>query len=286
MNMTQMVGIMVLCYFVSLFVLSFLHKHINIRLGNTIFIIADLIFFFAWNYASYLRGWLDDGFMTLANISPFTMTLIPLVPLLSPKVREYCNAAIAFLWVGMFFALIISPGNAYLFNYNYEATFAYSSEAACHLLVSVYGFYLIISGQVKCDFKNWTRSLICMYSVITFGVFLNFVFHLNNFGMDPYDGASIYMIDIFGGFWATLVAYYFGVLLVLTVGMQAGYGIKKLVEGANVETDAKDMANAATGTATESEVSDASASLEYETNDGSEFDDSNESNTRQTKINQ
>lgn len=236
MNMTQMVGIMVLCYFVSLFVLSFLHKNINIRLGNTIFIIADLVFFFAWNYAAYQRGWLESGFMTLGNISPFIMTLIPFTVLLSDKVREFCNAAIAFLWMGMFFALMISPEHAYIFNYNIEANFLYASEAACHLLASVYGFYLIISGQVKCNFKNWTRSLICMYSVITFGVFLNFAFHLNNFGMDPYNGASIYMIDIFGDFWATLIAYYFGVLLVLTIGMQAGYGIKRLVDGVNVET--------------------------------------------------
>ena len=39
--------------------------------------------------------------------------------------------------------------------------------------------------------------------------------------MDPYEGASIYMIDIFGSFWATLTAYYFGIVLVLTAGLIA-----------------------------------------------------------------
>ena len=38
--------------------------------------------------------------------------------------------------------------------------------------------------------------------------------------MDPYGNYSIYMIDIFGSFEATLLAYYLGVLLVLTVGIQ------------------------------------------------------------------
>ena len=245
MNMMQMVGIMVFFYFTSILVLSLMHKHINTRLGNTIFIIADLVFFFAWNYAAYLEGWLKNGFMTFGNISPFIMTLIPLTALLSPKVREYCNAAIAFLWMGMFLALMLSPEHAYIFSFNTEASLIYSSEAACHMLASVYGFYLLISGQVKCDFKNWVKSIICMYSVITFGVILNFLFHTNNFQMDPYGDASIYMIDIFGGFWTTLAAYYLGVMLVLTIGMQVGYGIQRLVEKVNIEiTEEESLASA------------------------------------------
>ncbi len=235
MNMMQMVGIMVFCYFTAILVLSFLHKHINVKLGNTIFILADLVFFFAWNYAAFQKGWLEDGFMTLGNISPFVMTLIPFTVLFSEKIRSYCNAAIAFLWMGMFLALMISPEHAYIFNYNIEATFIYTAEAACHLLASVYGFYLIVSGQVKCDYKHWLKSIICMFSVITFGVVLNYLFHTDNFGMDPYGGYSIYMLDIFGSFGATLLAYYLGVFLVLTIGMQTGYGIQRLVEKANTE---------------------------------------------------
>lgn len=236
MNMMQMVGIMVFFYFTSILALSFFHKYINVKLGNTIFIIADLIFFLAWNYAAYQRGWLESGFMTLGNISPFIMTLIPFTALLSEKIREYCNAAIAFLWMGMFLALMISPEHAYIFNYNIDANLMYTAEAACHLLASVYGFYLMISGQVKCDFRNWVRAIVCMFSVITFGVILNYIFHMSNFGMDPYGGYSIYMIDIFSSFEITLIAYYIGVFLVLTIGMQTGRGIQKLVEKANSES--------------------------------------------------
>ena len=74
-----------------------------------------------------------------------------------------------------------------------------------------------------------------MFSVITFGVLLNYIFHLDNFGMDPYGGYSIYMIDIFGSCEVTLLAYYLGVFLVLTIGMQAGYGIQRLVERVDLE---------------------------------------------------
>ena len=226
-----MVGVMVVCYFLTLILLALYRNVINVKIGNTVFIIVDVIFFFFWNYAAYERGWLEDGFMTLENISPFIMTLIPLTLFMSDRVRSYCNSAIAFLWVGMFLALLISPQHAYIFSYNIEASPIYTSEAACHLIASLYGAYLIITKQVSCDFKHWRRSVVCMYAVIGFGVILNYIFHIRNFGMDPYGDYTIYMIDIFGSFEATLVGYLLGVLVVLTIGMQIGLLFFRLVDG-------------------------------------------------------
>lgn len=239
MNMMQMVAIMVACYFITLTLLCIYRNIINIKVANTVFMIVDLIFFLSWNYAAYLRGWLKDGFMTLENISPFIMTLIPFTCLLSKKIREYCDSAIAFLWVGMFFALMISPQHAYIFSYHIEASYIYASEAACHLIASLYGAYLIISGQVKCNFKTWLKSIICMYSVIGFGVILNYLFHTRNFGMDPYGDFTIYMIDVLGSFWATLLAYLLGVMVVLSVGMQFGHLLFRLVDASHISPVAK-----------------------------------------------
>ena len=233
---------MVLCYFVTLAILCLCHNQISKKIGNAVFIAVDIVFFFGWNYAAYLKGWLSDGFMTLENISPFIMTLIPLTLFMNEKVKSYCNAAIAFLWAGMFLALSISPEFSYIFDFNHDATFIYATEASCHLIASLYGIYLIISGQVVCNFKNWLKSVICMFSVIGFGVFLNYVFHIRNFGMDPYGNYTIYMIDIFGSFGATLAAYLFGVLLVLTLGMQCGYFLNKSVEKIGAEALKKSIA--------------------------------------------
>ena len=233
MNMMQMVAAMVICYFITLTLLAVYRKHINPKVANIGFIIVDLVFFFSWNYAGYLKGWLDEGYMTFGNISPFIMTLIPLTVFMSDRVKAYCNSTIAFLWLGMFLALLISPQHAYIFNYNIEASFIYTSEAACHLLASLYGAWLIISGQVDCTLKSLRRATICIFSVIGFGVFLNFMFHKNNFGMDPYNGASIYMIDVLDSFEATFLAYLLGVFIVLTIGLQFGHGLKKLVDEAH-----------------------------------------------------
>ena len=243
MNMMQMVGIMVALYVMALTALCVYRKSINVKVLNVMFIIVDLVFFIVWSYASYLRGW-TDGFMMLDNISPFIMTMIPLSVFMKDGVREAFRSATAFLWVGMFVALIVSPQQAYIFSDNTQASLAYSSEAACHLIASLYGIYLIITKQVSIDFKSWKRALVFLYSAIGFGVVMNYIFHLDNFGMDPYGNYSIYMIDIFGSFWATFAAYLLGVLVVITLGMQVGYMLLKLIFMGN--TNAESSAESST----------------------------------------
>ena len=220
MDMTVVIGIFTLFFFVTLGIMCFYRSRINPRFWNKVFVIADFVAFSVWVYASYQRGWLRDGWPTLENISPLMFTVILLLPFMHERIKEYAYSALAALNVGMFIAMLVSPEHDYIFNFNTEATLAYTGEAVCHMLCSLFGIYLVLSHQVKPDFKHWIKSMIFLFPIITFGVILNFVYHKNNFGMDPYGSASIYMIDIFGSFWATLVAYYFGVVLVLTVGIQ------------------------------------------------------------------
>ena len=68
-----------------------------------------------------------------------------------------------------------------------------------------------------------------MLGWITFGLILNIILDTHCFNLNP-NKYSIYMLDIFGSFEATVLAYYLGVIVVLTLGMQSGYGILKFVE--------------------------------------------------------
>ena len=215
-----MMAVLTVVFFFTLFLMCLNRHRMDFKVWNIIFIILDIGAFFAWNYAAYLHGWLKTGWMTLGNISPFIFTVIPLTLFMSEKVRSYAYSAIAFLSVGMFIAMLVTPNLAYLVDYEADANFLHTSEAVCHLVCALYGLFLALAGKVKTNFKHWVKSMVFMYSVIAFGVFLNFVFHTDNFGMDPYGGYRIYMINIFGSFWATLGAYIAGVCLVLTVGLQ------------------------------------------------------------------
>ena len=227
MDMTVVLGIFTFFFFVTLFLMCFYRDKINVRICNIIFILSDLVAYFCWTFAAYQKNWLNGGWLTLDNISPMTFTVILLLPFMNERVKDYALSAIAFLSVGMFFAMIISPEHDYIFNFNTEASFIYATEAVCHLICSLFGIYLVLTKQVKADFKHWLKSVVFVLSIVTIGVILNYVFHRTYFGMDPYGAPAIYMIDIFGSFLATIIAYYFGVVMVLTVGMQATYMLER-----------------------------------------------------------
>ena len=157
------------------------------------------------------------------------MTIIPLTVFLNEKARDYCNCGIAFLWFGMLVALIVSPQHTYVAGSEVQATFGHTTEAAAHLIASLYGAYLIVSGQVKCNLQSLKKACIFIYSGIGVGVVCNYFLHKGNFGMNPYGDFSIYMLELFDSFPKTLAAYLLGVLVVLSVGMLFGAGIVKLM---------------------------------------------------------
>ncbi len=88
--------------------------------------------------------------------------------------------------------------------------------------MALYGFYLILSDKVKLELKNYGKALAFIYASIGFGVFLNWCFKLSNFGINMYGNYSIYFLDIFDSFEATLIAYLTGVLATVTLGFLAG----------------------------------------------------------------
>lgn len=229
MNMQLMLGVGVACYFITLFFLCYYKERLNIKFCNALFIIVDMILFLLWNIACAERGWLKDGFMTLENISPFTFTVIPLTVFMNKKTKEFAFSTIAFLHLGMFLATLISPEYEVIFSFKTEATFTYATEAMCHILASLFGIYLILTKQVKTDFSHWIKSIVFMLGWISFGIFLNLVLDTRCFNLNP-NQYSIYMLDIFGTYEATVIAYYFGVVLVLTLGMQSGHALCKLVD--------------------------------------------------------
>ena len=222
MHMMQMLGGLSLVLFAALFLMCFFREKLKHPIVNPLFLIACAVFFFCWNYAAYERGWLEDGFMTLENISPFVCTVILFTPILSEKVKDYAYCAIAFLGFGMLLALYISPGASYFMDHSYTANFIHVSEAACHLVMALYGFYLILIGRVELTWKNFGKAAVFVYASIGFGVFLNWCFHLANFGMNMYGDYSIYFLNIFGSFESTFVAYLIGVLGTLILGFLFG----------------------------------------------------------------
>ena len=274
MDMTIVLGIFTLFFFTSLFIMCFYRSKINVKFWNKVFVIADLVAYSCWNYAAYHAGWLSTGWMTLGNISPLMFTLILFTPFVKDNVKDCIYSTLACLNLGMFVAMLVSPEHDYIFNFNTEATFIYTSEAVCHMLCSLFGIYLVLSKQVKANFKQWLKGTATLLSIITLGVILNFVFHRNHFGMDPYGNASIYMIDIFDGFWPTLVAYYFGVVLILTLGMQTVAMLDQATERfAEHETASEDASAECVCTDSQSESARSEQTSEIDPNEAGDLEE-------------
>ena len=89
MHMMQMLIGLSLALFAALFLMCFFREKLKHPILNPLFLIVCAVFFFCWNYAAYERGWLDDGFMTLENISPFICTVILLTPFMSEKIKDF-----------------------------------------------------------------------------------------------------------------------------------------------------------------------------------------------------
>ena len=165
--------------------------------------------------------------MTLDNISPYICTIIPITPFLNKQVKNFAYSAIACLAFGMFVALFISAEVEHLVNHHQTAKFLHASEAACHLIMSLYGFYLILARKVKLEWKTYGKALIFIYGTITFGIVLNWFFKKGNFGMDMHGDYSIYFMDLFDSFEATLLAYLAGVFITITLGFLVGIGLDR-----------------------------------------------------------
>ncbi len=227
MPMMTMLIICVVIYFSMLITILLYHKYMKPEVTNLIFIIVNTVLFIGYNINDYYRHGTFIP-LTFDQISPFTFTMLPLSYLMNDKIKSYFFSAVSFLSVGMFIAMLVSPQEAYLSSNRVEATMLYVLDTLEHLNCSLFGIYLITSGQIKLNRECLKKAFIFMYSVIGFVVCCNFLFHTNYFGMGPFSNFGIYMFRLFDSYWANLLAYLLGVALVLSIGFEFNYILKKL----------------------------------------------------------
>ena len=177
MPMLTMLLVCVSVYFTLLIVILIFNKYMNPKVTNLVFIIINVLLFVAYYINEFYR---NGRFISLTfdQISPFTFTTLPLSYLFSKKIRDAQFSAVAFLSLGMFVAMMISPQHAFLVSFRSDATMLFVLDTLLHLNCSLFGIYLIASGQVLLNFKSIKRAYIYMYSVIAFVIIMNFTFKL------------------------------------------------------------------------------------------------------------
>lgn len=236
MHIMYMLFIVTVVFLLALFLMCIFRPRLKNPIINPLLLFATAVFLFAWTYATYLHNGLK-GFLTFDNISPYICTIIPLTAFMNKRTRDFVRPAIAFLGFGMFLAMFISPEFEYLFNYHQNTKLIHVSEAACHLIMGLYGFYLILSDKVKLTIANLAKALTFIYISIGFMVFLNFVFHRSYFGMNMYGDHSIYFLRIFDTFETTLIAYLLGVYVTMMLGFLMGVLLERFSRPLDVNAE-------------------------------------------------
>lgn len=227
MPMMMMLIILVLIYFASLTAILLFHKYMNPKYTIIFFTITNFIFFAGYYINEYHRKGHFE-FLTFDQISPFMFTMACLSILMKENIRKIFLEASALLSLGMFVAGLISAQEAYLSSHHIDANMLYVLDTLLHLNFSLFGTYLFVSNTIEINLKSIKRASFFLYSAIGFAIVCNFLFHKNYFGMGYYGNYGIYMIRIFETYWATLIVYILGIFLVLMIGYEYIYILRKL----------------------------------------------------------
>lgn len=217
-----MLYVLTMVLLIVLYVAAFLNmRHLrNTALWNAVF----TILIFGFYLCVVTRAYLADGFydwnfrntLPTANVSPFMFTLVVVMHLLPKKIKKYFYLLISLLSVGM----IISPmlGCIYNASINYKFHLHFVADFLAHVLISLWGVYLVKTGQVELSKRSCIiSSLIIIGSAIGM-LILNLIFDTSFFGLSLNGKHNIYNNVLTDNSYLSAALYFIGLCAVLGMG--------------------------------------------------------------------
>ena len=207
----------------------FLMKYMkNQKLWNAVF----CLFVFGLYYACVLVVFLDVGAndwnflntLPIANVSPFTFTLAPIILIMPNVLKKPFHLLISLLSVGMFLSPVISCIFNASRNYVFEIQFLFDYLA--HFLVSLWGIYLVKSNQVNLDKISAIISGSIMLFVSIAMLILNLILDTSFFGLSLKGKHNIYNVVLVENSYLSALIFFLGLTAVLALG----YALCKLIK--------------------------------------------------------
>ena len=144
--------------------------------------------------------------MPYANVSPFMFTVSPLFLLLPKNVRKYCLNLISLLSIGMILSPLVSIVHNIVINYKFHASFLL--DYVPHILLSIWGIYIIQSGQVELKIKSSIISGSIIMGVAVIMLILNVILDKSFFGLSLNGKHSIYNQKIVSNSYLSAALYF------------------------------------------------------------------------------
>ena len=204
-------------YVVGIFGMRYLR---NTSLWNAAFTLS----IFALYLCVVTRAYLADGFydwnfrntLPTANVSPFMFTLVVIMHIFPKKIKRYFYLLISLLSVGM----IISPmfGCIYNASINYKFHLHFVADFLAHVLISLWGVYLVRSNQVELSKKNCIISSLIIIGSAVGMLILNLIFDTAFFGLSLNGKHNIYNNVLTDNSYLSAALYFIGLIAVLGMG--------------------------------------------------------------------
>ena len=244
-------GVTTLFYIISLiallafYVCVMLHmKHMkNTKLFNYIFSIVVFVCYLYVVICAYCSvGFYDWNFqntLPIANVSPFMFVMVGFIHLIPLKLRKHLYLLISLLSVGM----LLSAGLGCIYNasINYKFHLQFLSDYFAHIMLSLWGVYLVKSRQVSLTKRNVLTSSGIIIGVALFMLILNVILDTAFFGLSLNGKHSIYNMVLTDNSYLSAALYFLGLVAVIGMGYLYSYLFSRKNMGKHSEEQALEV---------------------------------------------
>ena len=190
------------------------------RLWNLIFTVSIFAFYLFVVLKVYSSVGFDDwnfkNTLPVANVSPFMFTLTVVLHIFPLRIKKHIYLLISLLSVGMLLSALL--GCVYNASINYRFHLHFLSDYMAHVMISLWGVYLVKSKQVTPTIKNSLMSGSIIIGVAIVMMILNVAFDTAFFGLSLNGKHNIYNNVLTDNSYLSAILYFFGLAAVLTMG--------------------------------------------------------------------
>lgn len=192
----------------------------NTKLFNCIFsvtIVACYLYVVIRTYFSVgFNDWNFKNTLPVANVSPFMFTLVGIIHLIPFKLKKHLYLLISLLSVGMLLSSIL--GCIYNASIGYKFHLHFLSDYVAHIMISLWGVYLIKNRQAEPTKMNSIISGGIIIAVALTMLILNVIFNTAFFGLSLRGKHNIYNNVLTNNSYLSAVIYFAGLIFVLALG--------------------------------------------------------------------
>lgn len=207
-------GGLIIFYVICLFAMQFFK---NYKVTNSIFVISIFLLYIAeLLYVYFTVGSKDWNFMNIlpiANMSPFMFALTPLYFILPKKIKPYYLSIVSLLSIGMALSPIISCIYYIRVEYSFFPQFLLGYLA--HLLLSLWGVYVVKTKQCHTDFSKTAKSASIVFWIVAIMMIINFIFDTSFFGLSLKGKHNIYGMVLVSSSYVSAIIYIAGLCAVM-----------------------------------------------------------------------